>query len=198
MTAIDSAVGRLGGDDELGLDLIHVVDVLPAHAVAVLFLNRSHNHYPVAFRDEAEVLHDSCSVCGRCHSAFLVGAAAAVDDLVVLIALVGICGPVVDVSYSDGIDVGIDGDDLVAFSHPSDYISETVNLNLVIAELLHLFLDSVDNALLLTAFRGNCNHVSQESGHVGTVFLCSFLDGIKIHLESSRFSSLRVTQTPPW
>jgi uncharacterized Ntn-hydrolase superfamily protein len=58
VAAVDAAVGRLGGDDELGDDLVDVVDVLPAHAVAVFFLHGADDHDLVAVRNEAQVLHD--------------------------------------------------------------------------------------------------------------------------------------------
>ena len=63
---------------------------------------------------QAQILHDLRAVGGGGHAALLVGAAAAVDDLVGLIALVGVGVPVVDVADADGVDVGVDGDDLVA------------------------------------------------------------------------------------
>ena len=47
LSAVDSAVGRLGGDDELRTDLVLVDYVLPAEAVAVLFLYRSRDDHPV-------------------------------------------------------------------------------------------------------------------------------------------------------
>ncbi len=62
VTTVDAAVGGLGGDDELRLDAVLVVDVLPAHAVAVLFLDRADNHDLVALGDEAHVLHHLGSV----------------------------------------------------------------------------------------------------------------------------------------
>src|SRR5699024_868045 len=107
-------VRRLGAYDELGHYLVLVVDVLPAHAVAVLFLHGADDHDLVAGGDEVEVLHYLRAVHGGGHAALLVGAAAAVDDLVVLIALVGVVGPVRDVADADRVDVGVDGDDLLA------------------------------------------------------------------------------------
>ena len=100
VAAVDAAVGGLGGDDELDLLLLDAVggevlvdDVLPAHAVAVLLLHGADDHDLVALGDEAQILHDLGAVGGGGHAALLVGAAAAIDDLVVLIALVGVVGP---------------------------------------------------------------------------------------------------------
>ena len=45
--------------------------------------------------------------------------------------------------------MGVNCDDLVAFAHPSDDVSKPVNLDLVVTELLHLFLDPVDDTLFL-------------------------------------------------
>ena len=94
VAAIDAAVGRLGGDDELDLAAgvfraveVFIDDGLPAHAVAVLFLHGADDHDLVALGDEAQILHDLRAVGRGGHAALLVGAAAAVDDVVGLIAL---------------------------------------------------------------------------------------------------------------
>ena len=131
MSTVDTAIGRLGRDYELRNDFVFVVDVLPAHTVAVLFLYGTNDHDLVALRNEVQIFHDLCAVNSTCHTAFLVGTAAAVDDLVSLIALVRICFPVVDVTDTYGIDVGIDCDDLVAFAHPADDVTKSVNLNFI-------------------------------------------------------------------
>ena len=172
VTAVDAAVGRLCGDDELDLlcsvlwsveILVH--DGLPAHAVAVLFLDGSNDHDLIAFWNEAHVLHYLCTVCCGSHSTFLVGSATAVDLGLALPALVWVCGPVVDVSNANGVYMGVYSDDLVASSHPTNDVSKLVDLNLVVSKLLHLFLDSIDNTLLFAALRWNCNHVSEKLCH---------------------------------
>ena len=151
VAAVDSAVCRLCGDNALWNDLVYIVDVLPAHAVAVLFLDRAHNHDFISLWNKSQVLHDLGAIgCGS-HASFLVAAAAAIDDLICLVSLIWISFPVVDVSDAYSVDMAVDGDDLVSLAHPSDYVSETVDLNLVIAKLLHLFLYSVNDALLFTA-----------------------------------------------
>ena len=128
MSTVDTTIGRLGRDYELRNNFVFVVDVLPAHTIAVLFLYGTNDHDLVALRNEVQVFHDLCAVNSTCHTAFLVGTAAAVDDLVSLIALVRICVPVVDVTDTYSIDMGIDSDDLIAFAHPADYVTKTVNL----------------------------------------------------------------------
>ena len=188
VTTVDAAVGGLGGDDELNLLLLDAVggeelvdDVLPAHAVAVLFLDGAHHHDLVAGGDQAQILHDLGAVHGGSHAALLVGTAAAVDDLVVLIALVGVVGPVVDIADAHGVDVGVDGDDLVALAHPADHVAKAVKLGLVKAQLLHLGLDALANALLLAALAGDADHVPQEAGYVGLITFGSSFDLLKIH-----------------
>ena len=183
MATVDAAVGGLGGDNELNLLLLDALlgevlvnNVLPAHAVAVLFLNGADDHDLVALGDQAQVLHDLSAVGSGSHAALLVGAAAAVDDLVVLVALVGIVGPVVDVADTDGIDVGVDSDDLVASAHPADDVAQAVELNFVVAQLLHLCLDALADSALFAGLRGMGNHSTQESGHVSLVCLSGSLD----------------------
>ena len=188
VAAIDAAVGGLGGDDELylaagilGTVEVLIDDGLPAHTVAVLLLHGAHHHDPVALGNQVQILHDLGAVGGGGHAALLVGAAPAIDDLVGLIALIGVGLPVFDVADAYGVDVGVQGDDLVAGTHPTDDIAQLVELHLVIAEAFHLLGDAADHALLLAGFRGDSDHVPQELGHSGTIVLCGLLDGFEIH-----------------
>ena len=192
VTAVDAAVGGLGGDDELDLVArvlgtleVFVDDGLPAHTVAVLLLHGADDHDLVALGDEAEVLHDLRAVGGGGHAALLVGAAAAVDDLLVLIALIGVVGPVLDVADADGVDVGVERDDLVARAHPADDVAELVELDLIVAKLLHFLGNAVGDALFLAALAGNGDHVAQETGHVRLIALSSLFDRFKIHEKTS-------------
>ena len=186
---VDAAVGRLGGDHELDLapgvlgtveDLVD--DVLPAHTVAVLLLHGADHHDLIAFRDQAQILHDLDAVNGGGHAALLIGAAPAVDHVLGLIALVGVGLPVGEVADAHGVDVGVDGDDLLAVAHPADDVAETVDLHLVIAQMLHLSLDAVDDLALFAAFTGVRDHFPQEAGHVRLIILGRSLDRFKIHI----------------
>ena len=189
VSTVDAAVGGLGGNDELdllscilGTVEVLVDDGLPAHAVAVFLLYGANDHDLVALGNETQLLHDLAAVnCGS-HAAFLVGSAAAVDDLVGLIAFIGIMLPVVDVADADSVDVGVDSDDLLALAHPADDVAQSVDLDLVVAQLFHLSLDAHDNALFLTALAGDADHVTEEAAHIGTVALGSFLNEFKIHV----------------
>ena len=188
MAAIDAAVGGLGGDDELdlvsrvlGTVEVLVDDGLPAHAVAVFLLHGADDHDLVALGDKAEVLHDLAAVCSSSHAAFLVGAAAAVDDIVGLIALIGVGFPVVAVADADGVDVRVDGNDLVAGAHPADDVAELVKLNFIVAELLELFGNALDNALFFAGLGRNGDHIAQELGHVGLVAFSCLLDCFIVH-----------------
>ena len=176
VATVDAAVGRLGGDDELGLDAIYVVDVLPAHAVAVLFLDAAHDHDLVALGNEVHVLHHLGRVGGGGNAALLVGAATAADELVILEALVRVEVPVVAVANANSVDVAVDGDDLVARAHEAHHVAQAVNLDLVKAELLHLGLDAGHNVALLAGLAGVGDHGAQERSHVRVVGLRRFLD----------------------
>ena len=169
VATVDAAVRGFGGNDEFRNDLALVVDVLPAHAVAVFFLDGADHHDLEAFRNDAEILHDLGAIRGRGHAAFLVGTAAAVDDLIRFEAFVGVLVPVLDIADANGVDVGVDGDDLVAFSHPADDVAEAVDLDLVVAQLLHLSRDPPDDAFFLAGLGRNGDHVAKETGHVRPV-----------------------------
>ena len=93
LTAIDTAVGRLSGNDEFRTNLVLIDDVLPAKAVAVLLLNGTRYKNRVLIREKAQIFHDLCAVyCGDDSSA-LIGNAAAADLGLSFIALVWIEGP---------------------------------------------------------------------------------------------------------
>ena len=182
VTAVDAAVGRLGRDHELRNDLADVVDVLPAHAVAVFFLNGTNNHDLVARRNEAQILHDLATVGSGSHAAFLVRAATAVDHFVCFVTGVGVFFPVVDVADTDGVDVGVNGDDLVAGAHPADNVAKAVDFNLVVAQLFHFSSNSLNNFFFVARLGRNRNHVAEELGHVCFVAFRGFFDGIKINV----------------
>ena len=189
MAPVNAAVGRLRGDDELDFaagvlgtveDLVD--DVLPAHTVAVLLLHGADHHDLIAFRDQPQILHDLGAVNGGGHAALLVGTAPAVDHIVCFIALVGVSLPVGEVADAYRVDVGVDGDDLLAVTHPADDVAETVDLHLVIAQMLHLGLDAVDDLALFAAFTGVRDHFPQKAGHVRLIVLGRSLDRFKIHI----------------
>ena len=189
MAPVDAAVSGLGGHHELHLLLADALggeelvdDVLPAHAVAVLLLHGAHHHDFIAGGNEAQILHDLGAVGGGGHAALLVGAAAAEDHRVVLVALVGIGLPVVDVADAHGVDVGVEGDDLVALTHPADDVAQAVHFHRVIAQLLHLGLDAGHHFLLLAALAGVGDHRPQKAGHIGLVALGCLLDLLVIHV----------------
>ena len=89
--------------------------------------------------------------------------------------------PVFDVADAHGVNVGIQGDDLVAGTHPANDVAQLVELHLVIPQAFHFLGDAADDALFLAGFRGDGDHVPQELGHSGTIVLCGLLDGFEIH-----------------
>ena len=194
VTAVDTAVGRLGGNDELDLvaSVLGTVEVLvhdglPAHTVAVLFLHGTDDHHLIALGDQVQILHDLDAISSGGHAALLVAAAAAIDDVLGFISLVGVSFPVADVADAHGVDVGVDGDDLVTAAHPANDIAQLVELDLVITQSFHFLSDALDNALLLAGLRGNGNHVAQELDHCRLIAFRGLLDGFKIHNEPPYF-----------
>ena len=186
---VDAAVSGLRGDDKLNLAAgvlraveVLVDDVLPAHAVAVLLLDGAHYHDLVACGNQVQLLHDLHAVHGGGHAALLIGAAPAVDHVLGLIAFVGVGFPVGEVADAHGIDVGVDGDDLLAVSHPADDVAQTVHFHLVVAKPLHLRFDAVNNLPLLAALAGMGDHFPQKAGHVRLIILGRSLDRFKIHI----------------
>ena len=169
------------GSVEMTNSIFSWASSLPAHAVAVLFLHGADYHDPIPCGDQIQVLHNFGAVHCRGHAALLVGAAPAKDDVVCFIALIGVCFPVVGVANTNGVDVGIDGDDLVSAAHPADDVAQTVNFHLVKAQLFHLGLDAVHHILFFAAFAGVGDHFPQEPGHVGLIASGRCLDRFKIH-----------------
>ena len=60
-----------------------------------------------------------------------------------------------------------------------------VEFDLVIAELFHLSSDALDNALFFAALAGDCNHVTQELGHIVLVAFRGSSNGIKINVHET-------------
>ena len=90
-------------------------------------------------------------------------------------------GPVGQIADAHGIDVGVNGDDLLAVAHPADDVAQAVDFHLIVAQLLHLSLDALDHALLLAALAGDGDHGPQELGHVILVAFGGGFDCFKIH-----------------
>ena len=75
----------------------------------------------------------------------------------------------------------VDGNDLVAGAHPADDVAELVKLNFIVAELLELFGNALDNALFFAGLGRNGDHIAQELGHVGLVAFSCLLDCFIVH-----------------
>ena len=154
LAAIDTAVGRLSGNDEFRTNLVLIDDVLPAKAVAVLLLNGTRYKNRVLIREKAQIFHDLCAVyCGDDSSA-LIGNAAAADLGLSFIALVWIEGPVAAVADSYGIDVGVKANDGFACAHKAKHVAHGIDLYLIKAKISHFLRDALDMGLLITAFAG--------------------------------------------
>ena len=187
LAAVDAAVCGLCGYDEFRADLVLVDNVLPAQAVAVLFLNRSDHHDLASFRDQVQIFHDPCAVYSGNQTAALVGHAAPADLGVVFITFIGIEGPVVDVSDSYSIDMRVIGDDPVSGSHVADDISLGIDNDLVEVELFHLCCNGVDVSFLVAAFTGILYDSAKKCGHVFFVALSGLFDFVQVHSFSLSF-----------
>ena len=161
------------------------MDVLPAEAVAVLLLDGGDHQDLVALGDQIEVLHDLGAVDRADHAALLIGAAAAVDDVVGLVALVGVLLPVGDVADAHGVDVAVEGDDLLTGAHPAQGVALGVDLGLVEAQGLHLGDGALHHALLLAALAGDGDQVPEKLGHGRQIRLRRFFDLGVIHKATS-------------
>ncbi len=153
VASVDAAVRRFCRNDEFRTNAGLVDNVLPAKAVTVFLHDGSDNHDTVAFRYKIQILHDLCAVDSRRHAAFLIGASAPVDHILILIALVRIVRPVIDIADSDGIDMGINRDNLLPVAHPADHVAETVDFHLIKGQLFHLLLNAGDDFAFFAAFR---------------------------------------------
>ena len=176
LAPVDSAVGGLCGYHELGTNLVLIDDVLPAQAVAILLLYGSRYQDRVLVGEQPQILHDPGSVYGGYNTSALVGYASSSDLGVVLIALIGVKLPVVLISDSNGVNVGVKTDEGLSGSHVSENVAHGVDLYLVKFQLSHLLGNAVDVGLLIAALAGKLNDVPQKLGHVLFVVLCSFLD----------------------
>ena len=97
------------------------------------------------------------------------------------IALIGIEFPVAKLAETYGVDMCIVGDNALAVSHVTQYVSHRVDLNFVEANLLHLFFYAMNNPALCAALSGNADQVPQKFCHCGQVAFCGFIDAIVIH-----------------
>jgi len=57
--------------------------------------------------------------------------------------------PVVDIADTDRINVRVDCDNFIAIAQPADYVPETVDLNILVAELDELFFDTFNDAFFI-------------------------------------------------
>ncbi|MPM23445.1 hypothetical protein SDC9_69918 [bioreactor metagenome] len=187
MPAVNAAVGRFSGNNKLRRNAVFLMDVLPAEAVAVLFLNGGGDEDFIPFRNEAEVLHDLCAVDGGNHAALLVGSAAPVDDVVGFITLIGILLPVGDVADADGVDMPVERDNLIAGTHPAKGIALRVDFGLVEAKRFHFANGALDNAFLFAAFARNGDQVAEKTGHLRFVGLRRLFNFGGIHGACSSF-----------
>jgi len=188
LAAVDVAVGGLGDDHELRADLLLIYEVLPAQAVAVLFLHGAGDQHRIAVVDKAKILHDLGAVDGRDNATQLIRGTAAADLRVILKALIGVEFPVVCVANAHGVDVRVKADEGRSRTQVTEHVAHGVYLDLVKGERLHLLGDALDNRFLAGALAGDAHQVTQEPGHILLVVLSSVLDALEVHDLSSLLS----------
>ena len=168
VSPVDVARRGLREHHELWTVPVLVDDVLPAEAVAVLLLDRP-RHHEGEIAGEAEVLYDFARIDHGCHAALLVAGSPADDDLVVLVSFVGVILPEGPVADADGIDMGIEGDEVSARSDETEDVPHGVDLHPVVPAGLHLRPDPGNHFLLPAALAGKSDHVPKKTGYFRSV-----------------------------
>ena len=181
MAPVDAPVGGLRGYHKLRRNAVLLVNILPAEPVAVLLLDRSSHENFIPLGDQPQILHDLRPVDSGHHAPLLVRAPPAIDDVLRLIALIGVPLPVGRVAHAYRVNMPVKGDDLLPRAHPAQSVALRVDLRLVKPQLLHLPDGPPDHPLLLTALAGDGDQVPQKSAHVRLIPLGGPLDGFKIH-----------------
>ena len=121
---------------------------------------------------EFQVLDDLARVDHRGHAAFLVAGAAPADASRRPRSLRrGRTSQLSRIADADRVDMGVHRDQARArWPMVPMTIAHRVDLDRVEADLLHLFLDALDDfGPSVAAFAGDADHVAQEAGHVGLV-----------------------------
>jgi len=166
LPAVDAQVGRLGDHHHVGRQHLLAQDVLPAEAVAIL-LHHGAGDPELDAVEEVELPGDRRAVDRGGEAPLLIARAAAVDDAVLHLALVGVAGPGRAVADADGVEMAVERDDHGPAADPAEQVAETVDLHLVEAEPLHLDAGALDHRALLTALRGDRDHLAQEADDLG-------------------------------
>ena len=163
VAVVDLQAGRLGRDDDFGAQLAFLDDVLPAQAVAILFLHAGDHPDRQLFRHHPEFLQHGDGVDGGDHAALLVGHAAAIDLAVLDDGRIGLdLVPEGDVADVDGVAVAVEGDHARAVADAAEQVAHAVDDDFVVAHLLHGRGHELDHVAFLAAQRGDAGDVFQE------------------------------------
>jgi len=168
VAAVDVARRGLGKHHKLRRVLVLVDDVLPAEAVAILLLDGAHHHQREVAR-KPQVLDDLPRVDHGRHAALLVAGPPADNDLVVLVSFVRVILPERPVADTYGIDMSIEGDEMLSRPDEAEDVPHGVDLHPVVPAGLHLGLYRADHFLLPAALAGKSDHVPKEAGHLRPV-----------------------------
>ena len=172
VAVVDLQAGRLGRDDDFRTQLAFLDDVLPAQAVAILFLHAGDHPDRQLFGHQPEFLQHRDGADGGDHAALLVGHAAAVDLAVLDDGRIGLdLVPQGDVAHVDGVAVAVEGDDARAVADAAKQVAHAVDDDLVVAHLLHGRGHELDHVALLAAQGGDAGDVFQEIRDLAFAFL---------------------------
>ncbi|CCZ23110.1 unknown [Acetobacter sp. CAG:977] len=153
MSAINVQVRGFRNDDDFGRRIkdFFFHDDVPAQTVAIFFLNRS--GYPqgiIVF--QSQIFNDFTGINHGCHTAFLVGSAASVNDTVFQFAFIRIARPQLRICNADGVNVGVHGDNVFSVSDAAENIAHLVDADFVKADFFHFLFDALDDFFFMAAF----------------------------------------------
>ena len=162
VAAVDVHVCRLGDDDEFGLQLLDVEQVLPTKAVAILLHDRGgEEHRELVV--QPEFLDEFTRVNHRGDAALLVHRAAPPNLPGLHEWLERIELPSGHVAGINRVHVAVKGNHALALADAADDVAKPVNLNAVKADGLHLLFDDGDDVLLLGRKRLRADEVGEKA-----------------------------------
>ena len=165
LPAVNLAVGRFGADYEFRTYTGLFNNVLPAQAVAILFLNGTGDQQGILIF-QAQIFNNFTGVYHGGHSALLVRRAASADQLIGFHTFVRVEVPVFDIANTDGINVRVHRQQTRAVADVAQHVAHRIDFNFIEADFFHLFFNAVHHALLIAAFAGDSDHIAQETGHL--------------------------------
>ena len=159
MAAPHLAIGGIGNHDAFRADVVFVDEVLPAEAVAILFLHRA-DHVERVIARQIEVFDDFRAINHAGQRAFLIRRAAPVNDAVLEFAFIRVMRPRGGIADADGIHMRVNRQNCLAVADAPYNIAHRVNRDFIEPDAEHFLLDMLNNAPFLTTFRRNGDQFS--------------------------------------